>query len=653
MNAVRHAVTGSLILSLALAVCGRAGETSEYLLVVEQSTVVRSGGFAGIERTYGLAGRFLLRVDREARRASFVHVDARLVAEEGQAGPEDLNGVFHLTELAATVVDEDLIRFISYADDGSAVCLAAVFGSDGSVRLTGATIPPANSADLFVYTLDALARPGCPSAWVSGRYTFAPDESQVVQTGGFAGMQRMYGVAGQFVLDVDAATGAASFISVDATLVGADGSAWPHTLNEVFNLTELAGTVVDDGIIRFIGHAEDSSSVCITLMRLRDGSVRLSGQTIPPANSADFLVFSVDAPVNACCAVDDATGRYELLASRSTLTMTGGLAGIQKVYQLQGSFELLVDSNGGTVRFAEVDLTAIDPAGEAEDRDVDEVLNLSDLMGTPTDDGSILFKGQVADGSNVRVTAIIDGCCAYLLGETIPPAGSADFLIFQLDAVARRLCTELLQDDFADGDPGPLWFAYQPAPELSWFEEVNGRLEANTTAHMENVDALYIADGWQLDVTEPFAVRVDFHFSKIGVGDGRVTLGLAPSIEEPVTGWLVFDVGAFDTDPFYLYEACDGAWVEEVVGPRVSENGTLYMSYTPESDELYLSYTGYGRANAWQTLQGLLQARWQTDSVYVTLGGGSEDGMALTGEDAWLDNFAVDRGTILRREPGQ
>jgi hypothetical protein len=44
---------------------------------------------------------------------------------------------------------------------------------------------------------------------------------------------------------------------------------------------------------------------------------------------------------------------------------------------------------------------------------------------------------------------------------------------------------------------------------------------------------------------------------------------------------------------------------------------------------------------------GLVHGRWQSDSVYVILSGGSE-GMALTGEDAWLDNFAIDSGRILQ-----
>jgi hypothetical protein len=60
-----------------------------------------------------------------------------------------------------------------------------------------------------------------------------------------------------------------------------------------------------------------------------------------------------------------------------------------------------------------------------------------------------------------------------------------------------------------------------------------------------------------------------------------------------------------------------------------------------------LSDAGYGDENALWTLPGLIAGGWQSDSIYVTLGGGSEGGMTLAGQDAWLDNFAVDEGTIV------
>jgi hypothetical protein len=208
-----------------------------------------------------------------------------------------------------------------------------------------------------------------------------------------------------------------------------------------------------------------------------------------------------------------------------------------------------------------------------------------------------------------------------------------------------RLSWQLPADDFEDGKAGPLWMLYEPQPERVRLKEVNGRLEVEAIAQSENVDAIYVADGWRLDVTKEFAIQVDFHFSKQGGGDGRVTLGVVPSLDPSAMQWAELEAGCFESGPFYLYEVRDGSWVQEVVTERSSDGGTLYMSYDPNADELYLSYTGYGKANNWRTVKGLLKGRWGSVPVSVILSGGSES-LGLTGAEAWMDNFAVSSGVL-------
>jgi hypothetical protein len=208
----------------------------------------------------------------------------------------------------------------------------------------------------------------------------------------------------------------------------------------------------------------------------------------------------------------------------------------------------------------------------------------------------------------------------------------------------------VLSDDFEDGKAEPLWMLYEPWPEAVRLKEVNGRLEVEAIAQGLNVDAIYVANGWRLDATKDFALRVDFHFSKQGGGDGRVTLGVVPGLDPAGMQWAELEAGCFDTGPFYLYEVRDGYWVQERVAERSSDNGTLYMSYNPDTDELYFSYTGYGKPHAWQTVPGLVKGRWASEAVYVILSGGSE-GMALEPGDAWLDNFVVNAGVVQAVEP--
>ena len=208
----------------------------------------------------------------------------------------------------------------------------------------------------------------------------------------------------------------------------------------------------------------------------------------------------------------------------------------------------------------------------------------------------------------------------------------------------------VLGDDFGDGKAEPLWMLFQPEPEAVRLKEVNGRLEVEAVAQPENVDAIYVANGWRLDATKDFALRVDFHFSKRGPGDGRVTLGVVPVLDPAGMQWAELEAGCFDTGPFFLYEVRDGFWVQERVTERSADNGTLYLSYNPDTDELYFSYTGYGKPNAWQTVPGLLKGRWASEAVYVILSGGSE-GMALEAGDAWLDNLVVNAGAVESVEP--
>ncbi len=131
------------------------------------------------------------------------------------------------------------------------------------------------------------------SKWTS-TYQFLPDQSTITQIGGIAGIHRTYTITGTFQLTADFEAGTASFDRVDANAV--DDSPERHTLdpNEVFNMTDLAGVIIDRTTIQFEGTAADGSTVLITLS-FADHAVALKGQTTPPPNSADFFLFTLDA----------------------------------------------------------------------------------------------------------------------------------------------------------------------------------------------------------------------------------------------------------------------------------------------------------------------------------------------------------------------
>jgi len=155
--------------------------------------------------------------------------------------------------------------------------------------------------------------------------------------------------------------------------------------------------------------------------------------------------------------------------------------------------------------------------------------------------------------------------------------------------------------------------------------------------------AVYIANRWSFDVTGDFEVKADFHYSGISDRDGWVGI----NIENDEDNYVSISAGCDNNEPYFYYEkVVDGnpASGQEVRG---SDDGTLYISYDAIADELYISSTGYGEPNAWQTISGLLQGQWTSEPVYVVIGGGS-DGAVLDGSgEAYLDNFEVGTATLL------
>ncbi|MFH1883693.1 MAG: GLUG motif-containing protein [Planctomycetota bacterium] len=135
-----------------------SAETSTYVFLSEQSKVVKTGGIAGVHETYPIEGQFRLTVDFDAGMALFSQVDANLIDESGLLYERSLGVIFNMAELLGTVVDDTTIEFVGKTADGmeSDILLTLTFRGD-SVHLTGRTVPPPNSADFFIYELDAFA----------------------------------------------------------------------------------------------------------------------------------------------------------------------------------------------------------------------------------------------------------------------------------------------------------------------------------------------------------------------------------------------------------------------------------------------------------------------------------------------------------------
>jgi len=135
-----------------------AADTNTYVFVPNQSTVVQTGGFAGVDETYEITGELQLTVDLDAGSAVFDWVDATL-----SGGPflytTSLDELFDMTKLAGNVVDSTTLEFFNSGDPNLTVKLQG-----NSIHLTGTRIEPF-VADAFEYELDAVAAKQ-PVGWV-------------------------------------------------------------------------------------------------------------------------------------------------------------------------------------------------------------------------------------------------------------------------------------------------------------------------------------------------------------------------------------------------------------------------------------------------------------------------------------------------------
>jgi hypothetical protein len=131
-----------------------SAETSTYVFVPDQSKLVQTGGIAGVHWTYSIKGEFQLTVDPNAGTASFAHVDASATSFRDTLDP---NKVFNMASLVGTVEPGGSIKFTGKAPDDSDVGIRVTL-QDGLAHLVGQTTPPPNSADFFIFSLDAVAQ---------------------------------------------------------------------------------------------------------------------------------------------------------------------------------------------------------------------------------------------------------------------------------------------------------------------------------------------------------------------------------------------------------------------------------------------------------------------------------------------------------------
>ena len=109
--------------------------------------------------------------------------------------------------------------------------------------------------------------------------------------------------------------------------------------------------------------------------------------------------------------------------------------------------------------------------------------------------------------------------------------------------------------------------------------------------------------------------------------------------------YVSLSAGADDTGAYFYYEAVVDGNVVTNQESRTTDDGTLYVSYNADSNEFYLSRTGFGSGDAYMTVGG----KWSMP-VDVTIGGGSS-GATLDVGEANLDYFEIAKAVLLGWPP--
>jgi len=308
-----------------------------------------------------------------------------------------------------------------------------------------------------------------------------------------------------------------------------------------------------------------------------------------------------------------------------------------------GTFSVALRDDGSIVWWGE------DP----HDYDLDLVPRGEDFVAVAA--GYLHALALRRDGTVVAWGAGADASGHPNWGQAMPPDGNdfeavAGGLYFSLAVAAGKGSDEpndatIVSDDFDDNRLSDLWSLSGDDSTNCMLVEQNQRLELIATSKAMGATAYYIGTSWQLDPVEDFSFRVDYHYSGVTAEGGMVFFGITPDANSPGGRYIRTGVGCEAQSPYLWYETSAGSRSQFRSIARRQDDGVLYVSYDAALDRLYLSDIGYGGENAAMTATGVLGNSWNGAPVTVFLGGGAS-ALELTSGKAWLDNFAVETGTL-------
>ncbi len=207
----------------------------------------------------------------------------------------------------------------------------------------------------------------------------------------------------------------------------------------------------------------------------------------------------------------------------------------------------------------------------------------------------------------------------------------------------------LVQDNFDDNKRDSLWKTYIADPNCK-VTETNKRLEFTVKAKLSDVFAGYVGNGWWIDPVTDFSMRIDLSYDLMTYDGGSIGFGVTPTPQTPHDKYTAVGIGAATYYPTYWHEWRDDYDVSWDFESRFQNRVTLYISYDAFHDELFVSDSGYGSDEAWQSFTGVIGGRWGRAPLFVFFGE-IADGAIIEPGHAFVDNFVIESGRCVKAEP--
>ena len=280
------------------------------------------------------------------------------------------------------------------------------------------------------------------------------------------------------------------------------------------------------------------------------------------------------------------------------------------------------------------------------------------ISGYVMDSGNPI-QGVVIDANNGATTDIIDSQGYYSIsvpygwsGSITPSKFGYSFTpqsLMRLNVTANitvpnfEANAPILIDDFNDNARSADWIVQNPDFPTTIIDETNQRLEISSSNDINPTEAFCSANGWKISSEQNFSLKIEFHNEILTQSFAGVAIRLVDSNARE--NYIRLSVASEANQPIFAVQAGMNGMLIDCSVPRTSSDGSLWISYNSDTNEIYLSLNGFGPEDYFQVVSLPEKIDWIIELVGFTENFGFASGLA------WFDNFTIQTGKLTNWPP--